>query len=64
MAVNTIIECFSRDLVTEYCHSLESSSVHTEVPFFVETLHGRIRRSLSRQPLQTHAQAIIPTFLT
>jgi len=61
--VNPIIECFSRDLVTEYCQGLASSAVHTAPPFFVETLHGRSNRSLPRLPLHMHAQAIVPTFL-
>jgi len=63
MAVNPIIECFSRDLVTEYCHGLESSAVHTASPIFVETLHGRSNRSLPCLPLHMHAQAVVPTFL-
>ena len=63
IAVNPIIECFSRDLVTEYCQGLESSAVHTAPPFFVETLHGRSNRSLPRLPLHMHAEDIIPTFL-
>jgi len=62
MAVNPIIECFSRDLITEYCQGLESSAVHTAPPIFVETLHGRSNRSLLRLPLHMHAQAVVPTF--
>jgi len=27
MAVNPIMECFSRDLITKYCEGLESSAV-------------------------------------
>ena len=64
IAVNPIIECFSRDLVTEYCQGSQSSAVHTAPPFFVETLHGRSNWSLPRLLLLMHAQAIIPTFLT
>ena len=64
MAVNPIIECFSKDLVTEYCPGLESSAFYTEPPFFVKTLPGRSNRSLPRLPLHMHAQEIIPTFLT
>ena len=64
MAVNPIIESFSRDLVTGYCQSLESSAVYTAPPCFVETLPGRSNRSLPHLPLHMHAQAIIPTFLT
>jgi len=63
IAVNPIIESFSRDLVTEYCQGLESSTVHAAPPIFVETLHGRSNRSLPRLPLHMHAQAIVPTFL-
>jgi len=62
--VNPIIECFSRDPVTEYCHGLESSAVDTAPPFFIEILHGRSNRSLPRLLLRMHAQAIVPTFLT
>jgi hypothetical protein len=63
-AVNSIIKCFSRDLVTEYCQGLESSAVHSAPPFLVETLHGRWNRSLPRLPLHMHAQSTGPTFLT
>jgi hypothetical protein len=38
MAVNPIIECFSWDLLTKYCHGLESSAVPTAPPFLFETL--------------------------
>jgi len=62
MAVNPIIECFWRDLVTEYCQGLESNAVYTAPPFFVETLAGRSNRSLPRLLLHMHAQAIISTF--
>jgi len=41
MAVNHIFECFSRDLVTVYCHSLESSAVYAAPPCFVESVPGR-----------------------
>ena len=40
-AVNPIIECISRDLVPEYCHSLGSSAVYTGPPSFVQSLPGR-----------------------
>jgi hypothetical protein len=63
MAVDPIIECISRDLVTEYCHGLESGAVYTVPPFFVETLLGRSNRSLPCLPLHMPAQACIPTFL-
>ena len=33
MAVNPIIECFGRDLIPDYCHSIESSAVYTAPPF-------------------------------
>jgi hypothetical protein len=64
MAVNPIIECISSDLVTKYCEGLESSTVYTSPPCFVETLPGLSIRSQSCLPLAMHAQAIIPTFLT
>jgi len=64
MAVNSIIECFSGDLVPEYCEGLESSVVCTVPPFFVESLPGRSNRSLPHLPLHLHAEEIILTFLT
>jgi len=64
MAVDPIIECFSRDLIPEYCKGLESSAVYTAPPFFVESLHGDTNRSLPRLPLHMHAEEIISTFLT
>jgi len=63
MAVNPIIECFGRDLVPEYCQGLESGTVYTAPPFFVESVQGRSNRSLPRLPLHMHAEDIIPTFL-
>jgi len=64
MAVNPKIECFWRDLVTEYCHGFESSSVFTPPPFFVETLPGRSNPTLPPLTLHMHPQEVIPTFLT
>ena len=64
MAGNCIIECFSRDLVPEYCRGLESSVDFTVPPIFVESLHGRSKRSLPRLPLHMHVEDIIRTFLT
>jgi len=61
MAVNPIIECFSMDLVPEYCRGIESSAVYTVPPFFVEYLHGHSNRSLPRLPLHMHAEEMIPT---
>jgi len=55
MAVNPIIEWVSRDLVTEYCHGLESFVVYTPPPFVVETLPGGSHRSRPRLPLHMHA---------
>jgi len=46
MAVNPIIERFSRDLGIEYCEGLESSTDYTVPPLFVETLSGLSNRSL------------------
>jgi len=63
MPVDPMIECFSRDLVPEYCHSLESSAIYTAPPFFVEFLPGRSSRSLPRLLLHMHAEEIIPAFL-
>jgi hypothetical protein len=64
MAVNPIIDYFSRDLVPEYCHGLESSAVSTAPPIVVKSLHGPSNRSISRLPLHMHAEEIILTFLT
>jgi hypothetical protein len=63
MALNPIIECFSRDLVTEYCQGLKSSTVYTVPPFILKTLPGRSNRRLPRLPLSIHTEAIILTFL-
>ena len=63
MAVNPIIDCFSRDLIPEYCQGLESCAVYSAPTFFVEILPGRSSRSLQCLPLHMHAQAVIPTFL-
>ena len=64
MAVNPIIERFSRDLVPKYCQGLESSAVYTAPLCFVESLHGRWNRRLSCLPLHIYAEESIPTFLT
>jgi len=64
MAVDPITECFSRDLVPEYCHGLESSGVYTAPPFFVESLPGRSNKSPPRLPLHMQAEKIAPAFLT
>ena len=63
MAVNRMIECFSRDLVPVYHHGLESGAVYTASPFCVESLHGHSNRSLPRLSLHIHAEEIIPIFL-
>ena len=64
MAVNTIVEWFSRDLVPENCHRLESSAVYTVPPFLFESLPGHSNRTLSRLQLHMHAERIIPPVLT
>jgi len=64
MAVNPISECFWRDLIPEYCQGLESSTIYTAPPFFVESIHGLSNRSQPRLPLHMHTGDIIPTFLT
>jgi len=56
MAVNPIIECFSRDLVTKYCQGLESNTVYTACPIFVESLPGHSNRSLPHLRLLMHAE--------
>jgi len=62
MPVNPIIECFSRDVVPEYCQGLETTAVSTEPPFFVEYFYGRSNWCLPRLPLHMYAEVIIPTF--
>jgi hypothetical protein len=64
MAVNPIIDCFSRDLIPKYCHGLEFSVVYTDPPCVVESLHGRSNRSLPLLPLPMHGEEIIATVLT
>jgi len=64
MAVKTIIECFSRDLVPEYRHGLESCAFYTAPPFLVESLPGRSYSSLPFLRFHMHAEEIIPTVLT
>jgi len=64
IAVDPMIECISRDLVTEYCQGVESSAVYPAPPFSVKTLRGWSNWSLPRLQLHMHAQAISPTFLT
>ena len=64
MAVNPIIERFSRGLVPEYYHGLESSAVNTAPPICVESLPGCSNRSLPRLPLHMHAEEIVPAFFT
>jgi len=63
MTVHHIIEWFSRDLVLEYCHGLQSSTVYTAPPFFVESLHGCLNRSLPHLLLHIPVVEMIPTFL-
>jgi len=64
MAVKLIFECIWRDLVPEYCHSLESSTVYIAPPVVVNSLPGRSNRSRPRLLLPTHGEEMIPTFLT
>ena len=64
MAVDPIIECFSRDLVPEYSHGLESSAVYTAPPCLVKSLPGCSNRSLPHLPLHMHEEEIVPAFLT
>jgi len=64
MAVNPIIAYFSRNPIPKYCHNFESSVVFTTPNIFVKSLPGRSNESLPLLPLHTHAEEIIPTFLT
>ena len=63
MAVDPIIECFSTDLVPEYCYGLDSSAVYTVHPSFAESLPGHYNRGLPCLPLHMHAEEIVPAFL-
>jgi hypothetical protein len=63
MPVNPIIECFSRDLVPENCHGLQSSAVYTAPPISVESLQGRLNRCLPHLLLHINAEELIPTIL-
>jgi hypothetical protein len=63
-AVNPIIECLSRDLVTINCQGLQSSAVYTAPPVFGKTLSHHSNWSVHRLQLHMHTQAIISTFLT
>jgi len=63
MAVNSIIECYSADLVHKSCHGLESSVVYTAPPIFVVFHPGRSNGTLRRLLLRIHAEEIILTFL-
>jgi hypothetical protein len=63
MAINHIIHCGSRDLVLEYCHSMESTEGYTVPPFFVKFLPGRSNRGLPYLPMHMHAKDMIPTIL-
>jgi hypothetical protein len=60
MAVDSIIQCFSCNLVLQYCHGLESSAVNTVTPFVVNFLYGRLNRSLPHLPLHMDAEDIFP----
>jgi len=64
MAVNPMIECYSRDRVPKYCHGVQSSALYTAPLFFVESLPGRSNWSLPCLPFHIHAGEIIPSFLT
>jgi hypothetical protein len=64
MAVNTIIECFPKNLVPENGQSLQSSMFYTAPPMFVEYLPCHSSRRQPRLPLHRHGEEIIPTFLT
>ena len=63
MAVNPIIEFFSRDLVTGNCESIESSAVYTVPPSYAETVTGHSNKSLTRLPLHMNIAEIIRTCL-
>jgi hypothetical protein len=64
MAVDPIIERFSRDLILEHYQGLESSTVNTAPPLFVESLLDHSNRGLPRLALYLHAEEISPTILT
>jgi len=62
MALNRILECFSRDLIPEYCHGLESRVVYTAPPFLVQSLNGCSNRSEPPLPMHLDAEHFSPTF--
>jgi hypothetical protein len=64
MAINPIIEYFSRDLVPEYCHELESKAIPSVCPLFVESLHGRSSWSQHHELFHLHGEDIIPIVVT
>jgi len=63
MAANPMMECFSRDVITENCLGLHSIAVHIVPHGVVETLDGRSNRSQPCLPLHMHAQPIILALL-
>jgi hypothetical protein len=64
IAVNHIIECISRDLITKYFQGLKFSMVYTAPPGFLETLTVGSNRNIPRLPLYIGVQAAIHTFYT
>jgi len=64
MAVDPIIECFSRHLLPEYCQGLDSCAVNTAASFLVESIDGCPNSSLPGLQSNTHADKMIRTFLT
>jgi len=64
MAVNPIIEFFSRDQVPKYCQSEESSTDYTSPPWFLEYLLCHSKSNLPHLVLHKHAEEVIPTFVT
>jgi len=59
MAVKPIIECISRNLVSEHCHSVASSACYTAPLFLVEALNRYSNRSSLNLPFHLHGQEII-----
>jgi len=63
MAVNPIIERYSWDVVSAYCHGLESCVICIVPPYCFQFLPGRSNTSLSHLLLNMHTGDHIPTCL-
>jgi len=64
MAVNPMIEWFSRDLVPADCPTSESCTVYIAHPFFTKSLPGRANTSLHCLLLNLYTTTFLPLFVT